>query len=262
MNCPNCQTENPSCAQFCGVCGHNIKINNDCSKCGHCNHIEFKFYNKCGQLLTVQITLSPPSTPTKQSPSMPTSFVNGRYTMKKFFSEGSKKKLYLAYDTVLDRDVAFTLFKTETLDETARERVTREAQAMGKRRYHPNIMTIFDTGEEKGQPYVVLPLMIYVDFADFIKLAPEHCLPIPQTIKITQEDYKGLEYTHGKGITHQEMKPGNVMLGTDSMATINDFEVALTVDLYSLDKAGLSVLRVIFHSRCARGGFANYLATE
>ena len=78
----------------------------------------------------------------------PTSFANGRYTVKRFLGEGGKKKVYLAHDTLLDRDVAFALIKTEGLDEAGRERITREAQAMGRLGSHPHIVTVFDLGEE------------------------------------------------------------------------------------------------------------------
>src|SRR5688500_20300644 len=63
---------------------------------------------------------SPPPSPT------PTSFVNGRYEVKRFLGEGGKKKVYLARDTLLDRDVAFALIKTEGLDEVGKERRSEE----------------------------------------------------------------------------------------------------------------------------------------
>ncbi|MEE8465587.1 MAG: hypothetical protein V3S68_03860, partial [Dehalococcoidia bacterium] len=62
----------------------------------------------------------------------PSSFANGRYQVLKFLGEGGKKKVYLAQDTTLDREVAFALIKTEGLDETSRTRIQREAQAMGR----------------------------------------------------------------------------------------------------------------------------------
>ncbi len=72
-------------------------------------------------------------TPVKQ----PTSFANGRYQVKRFLGEGGKKRVYLAQDTLLDREVAFALIKTEGLDEVSRTRITREAQAMGRLGSHP-----------------------------------------------------------------------------------------------------------------------------
>ena len=66
--------------------------------------------------------------PETTSETQPSSFASGRYTVSKFLGEGGKKKVYLAHDNTLDRDVAFALIKTEGLDETSRERVKREAQ--------------------------------------------------------------------------------------------------------------------------------------
>src|SRR3972149_1079946 len=62
----------------------------------------------------------------------PTSFASGRYAVKRFLGEGGKKRVYLAHDPLLDRDVAFALIKPEGLDEAARARIPREAQAMGR----------------------------------------------------------------------------------------------------------------------------------
>ena len=76
----------------------------------------------------------------------PTSFVNGRYRVKRFLGEGGKKKVYLTHDTTLDREVAFALIKSEGLDETSRTRIQRGAQAMGRLGFHAHIVTVFDLG--------------------------------------------------------------------------------------------------------------------
>ena len=89
----------------------------------------------------------------------PTSFASGRYEVKRFLGEGGKKKVYLAQDTLLDREVAFALIKTEGLDQVSRTRITREAQAMGRLGSHPHIVTVFDLGQEADQPYMVTELM-------------------------------------------------------------------------------------------------------
>ncbi len=62
----------------------------------------------------------------------PDSFTGGRYAVRELLGEGGKKRVYLAHDELLDRDVAFALVRTESLDATGRERVRREAQAMGR----------------------------------------------------------------------------------------------------------------------------------
>ena len=72
------------------------------------------------------------SSSVEPSPETPTSFANGRYEVTGFLGEGGKKKVYLAHDTTLDRDVAFGLIKAEGLDDASRQRITREAQAMAR----------------------------------------------------------------------------------------------------------------------------------
>jgi serine/threonine protein kinase len=103
-------------------------------------------------LHTVPPAVSATTPPTPASSPVPTSFANGRYAIKKFLGEGGKKKVYLAHDSLLDRDVAFALIKGEGLDLVGRERVTREAQAMGRLGSHPHVVTVFDLGEADGQP--------------------------------------------------------------------------------------------------------------
>ena len=70
-------------------------------------------------------------------PDQPTSFANGRYEVKRFLGEGGKKQVYLVQDTLLDREVAFALIKTEGLDEVSRTRITREAPGHGTPRLPP-----------------------------------------------------------------------------------------------------------------------------
>jgi len=236
MKCPNCQTELPENAKFCMTCGKTLQEEIVCSHCSHANPPAAKFCLQCGQPLTqTPVTAQAPPSP------IPTSFVNGRYKVKKFLGEGGKKKVYLAHDTVLDRDVAFALIKTEKLDAANRARITREAQAMGKLGDHPNIVSIYEMGEEKGQPYIVIPFMPGGDVEGLIEKAPEHRLPIPQAIKISREVCKGLEYAHGKGIIHRDIKPGNVWLSADGTAEVGDFGLALAVDLSRLTHEGMMV---------------------
>jgi tetratricopeptide (TPR) repeat protein len=235
MKCPKCGYENRKGAGFCGECGQSFINEKTCPQCGHANPQNNKFCDKCGYSLVQPApeTLSP-------SP-MPTSFANGRYRVKKFLGEGGKKKVYLVHDKVLDRDVAFALINTEKLDEVTRLRVSREAQVMGRLGDHHNIMTVHDMGEEKGQPYIVLPLMPGGDVESLIEKAPERRLPIEQAVGIAKAVCRGLEYAHAKGIIHRDIKPGNVWLSADGTTKIGDFGLALAVDLSRLTNEGMMV---------------------
>ena len=171
----------------------------------------------------------------------PSSFANGRYMVRRFLGEGGKKKVYLAHDSLLDRDVAFALIKTEGLDAAARERVTREAQAMGRLGAHPHIVTVFDIGEEDGQPYLVLPVLAGGDVEGRDREGAGARLPLEQAIKIATETCLGLEFVHAKGIVHRDLKPGNVWLAEDGRAMIGDFGLAVAVDRSRLTQAGMMV---------------------
>ena len=135
--------------------------------------------------------------------------------VKQFLGEGGKKKVYLATDTLLDRDVAFDLIKTEGLDQVSRTRITREAQAMGRLGSHPHIVTVFYLGEQEGQPFMVTELMRGGDVEGVVEDATDHKLSLEQAINITRETCRGLEFAHSSGIVHRDLKPGNIWLTGD-----------------------------------------------
>ncbi|MCI0896114.1 MAG: protein kinase [Chloroflexi bacterium] len=184
---------------------------------------------------------SPSTTATSTTTNQPTSFANGRYQVKRFLGEGGKKKVYLAHDTTLDREVAFALIKAEGLDETSRTRIQREAQAMGRLGSHPHIVTVFDLGEEQGQPYMVTELMGGGDVEGVIEDAQDHRLPLEQAIKIAQQTCRGMEFAHSRGIVHRDLKPGNVWLTEDGTAKIGDFGLAVALDRSRLTTEGMMV---------------------
>ena len=113
------------------------------------------------------------------------SFVAGRYAVRRFLGEGGKKRVYLAHDERLDRDVAFALIKTDGLDEVGRERIVREAQAMGRMGAHPHIVGIYEIGEEAGAPYVVTELLGGGDVEGAARLEGGRC-PSRRTLEIAK----------------------------------------------------------------------------
>ena len=181
------------------------------------------------------------SPPTTTIPDQPTVFANDRYQVKRFLGEGGKKKVYLAQDTMLDREVAFALIKTEGLDDIGMTRVNREAQAMGRLGSHPHIVTVFDLGQEEGQPFMVTELMGGGDVEGLVEDSPENRVPMEQAMEIARAVCRGLEFAHSRGIVHRDLKPGNVWLTSDGIAKIGDFGLAVATDRSRLTTEGMMV---------------------
>jgi class 3 adenylate cyclase len=180
------------------------------------------------------------------SPALPSSFAGGRYIVRSFLGEGGRKKVYLAHDTKLDRDVAVAVIKTDGLDEAGLSRVKREAQAMGKLGDHPNIVTIHDIGDDGGQPYIVSQYMGGGDLEAVLNKAPDRRLSIPETMRIAQQVVLGLAHAHSRGIIHRDLKPGNIWLTEDGTPKIGDFGLAVSLDRSRLTMEGMMVGTVAY----------------
>ena len=237
MKCQSCGNENPQGVNFCGECGTPLKADVTCPSCASSNPPGVKFCHECGSSLAAG---SRPATP-KPAPSLPSSFASGRYTVKGFLGEGGRKRVYLAHDTKLDRDVAFALIKTEGLDSDGLARVRREAQAMGRLGDHPQIVTVFDIGEEASQPYIVSQYMAGGDLAGVLDKAEGRRLPLSEALRVATQVCQGLEHAHANGIIHRDLKPGNIWLTEDGTVKIGDFGLAVALDRSRLTMAGMMV---------------------
>jgi len=240
VECPNCRHLNPDDARFCNHCGAPLAL--ACSACGSRNPPDARFCSACGATLEGQVGASTAAAPAAPaSPPAPTSFAGGRYEVRRFLGEGGKKKVYLVHDSLLDRDVAFSLIKTQGLDETGVERIRREAQVMGRLGGHPYIVSVFDMGDEAGQPYLVSELMGGGDVEGLIEKAPDHRPALADTLRVAEQVCQALEYAHERGIIHRDLKPGNVWLTRDGTAKLGDFGLAMSVDRTRLSVAGMIV---------------------
>ena len=168
MKCTSCQRDNSDDAGFCSGCGSRLAL--VCPSCARANASDAAFCSGCGgRLLEAPHTPSPQPSPVigaqeaqtrapalraRQVAPLPVSFADGRYQIKSFLGEGGRKRVYLAHDTKLDSDVAIAVIKTEGLDSDSLTRIRREAQAMGRLRDHPHIVTVHDIGDEIGRAHV------------------------------------------------------------------------------------------------------------
>jgi class 3 adenylate cyclase len=177
---------------------------------------------------------------------LPDSFASGRYRVERFLGEGAKKRVYLARDTRLDRDVAVAVIKTEGLDTEVRLRVQREAQAMGRLGDHPNIVTIHDVSEDGDRLFMVAQYMGGGDLEARVNEVPDHRLPIEEAVRIGDELCRALEHAHGSGIVHRDLKPGNVYLGDDGGVRLGDFGLAVALDRTRITQEGMMVGTVAY----------------
>ncbi|HVO22354.1 MAG TPA: sigma 54-interacting transcriptional regulator [Candidatus Margulisiibacteriota bacterium] len=175
---------------------------------------------------------------------LPATLGGGRYVVERLLGEGSRKRVYLAHDVQLDRDVAIGMVKTEHLDETGLARLRAEARAMGRLGDHPHIVTVFDIGEENGRPYVVSQYMPGGSVEDLLHATDDGresrvesagvcsggAIPIPQSVRIADQICQALEHAHGHGIIHRDLKPANVWLTADAVAKLGDFGLAVSLN--------------------------------
>ena len=180
--------------------------------------------------------------------------INGRYSLGRMIGEGAKKHVYEARDSLLDRDVAIAVVKVETLDAVSRQRITLEAQAMGRLGSHPHIVTVFDFGEfvpkdaKEPHPYLVTELMGRGDVASLIEEAPNGRPPLHDVIRLTRQVCRGLDFAHSNGIVHRDVKPGNIWLTKDGTAKIGDFGLAKTRNRAGVTQSGNIVGTVTYMS--------------
>jgi hypothetical protein len=156
MICTGCGAENRADAKFCHGCGSRLSAN--CTSCGAELRPEAKFCDNCGTPVadtgepTNAATPNAATRAASRGADQPDSFADGRYVTKRLLGEGGKKKVYLAADTLLDRQVAIAVLKSASGDEPSRDRLTREAQAMGRIGDHPNVLPIYDYGAHNADP--------------------------------------------------------------------------------------------------------------
>ncbi len=148
----------------------------------------------------------------------------GKYVIKRLLGKGGMGRVYHAYDPFIGRDVALKVMLPDLAeDRVLKERFIREAQSAGRLR-HPNIVTIYDLGEENGVPYIAMEYLEGRDLDEIIRKR----LPISleEKLDIIRQACEALAYAHAHGIVHRDIKPANIRVLDDGVVKIMDFGIA------------------------------------
>ncbi len=157
----------------------------------------------------------------------------GRYQVEKELGKGAMGVVYLGRDPKINRVVAIkTMALSQEFDEDelveVKERFFREAETAG-RLNHPNIVTIFDAGEEHDLAYIAMEFLKGKDLVPQTK--PDALLPLPQVASIVARVAEALAYAHGNNVVHRDIKPANIMYEAASdQVKVTDFGIARITD--------------------------------
>jgi serine/threonine protein kinase len=163
----------------------------------------------------------------------------GKYEIRAAIGRGGMGVVYHGYDPLLDRHVALKVLAPHLLWESAFvERFLREARAAARLR-HPNIVTIYDVGQEAGWYYFVMEFLEGQTLTEFIRqrgpLSPN------ETLAILSPLARALDYAHQQGLVHRDIKPANVILAPNGQVTLTDFGIAQAAQETRLTTTGAIV---------------------
>ena len=154
--------------------------------------------------------------------------ISDRYQIVKQIGEGGMANVYLAYDTILERDVAIKILRGDlATDEKFVRRFQREALAASSLS-HPNIVEVYDVGEDKGEYYIVMEYIEGKHLKQLLKKRGK--LTLSEVIDIMTQITDGMSVAHDSYIIHRDIKPQNIMILENGMIKITDFGIAMALN--------------------------------
>jgi len=151
----------------------------------------------------------------------------GRYELRRVLGRGGMAVVHAAYDRTLDREVAIKLLLERFReDESFTRRFQDEARHVA-RLNHPNLVAVYDTGADQGQPYIVMEL---VEGRSLQQAIAAGGLTEDRALEVAGDVCAALAYAHDRGLIHRDIKPGNILLADDGSVKVTDFGIARAVD--------------------------------
>jgi serine/threonine protein kinase len=163
----------------------------------------------------------------------------GRFSIIRLLGKGAQSAVYLAFDPSLQREVAIkTLHFSDAADRKDQVRaLIQEAQIVSQLR-HPNIVPIFEIGEEDGDPYLVFEYVEGQNLAEFLR--EKKSLPIQEAVEIMISVLEAIIHAHKHGIIHRDLKPSNILINLEHITRVMDFGIATRISDNPLENFGLS----------------------
>lgn len=158
--------------------------------------------------------------------------ISDRYQIIKAIGEGGMANVYLAYDTILDRNVAVKVLRGDlATDEKFVRRFQREALSASSLS-HPNIVEVYDVGEDNGQYYIVMEYIEGKHLKELLKKRGK--LVLSEVIDIMLQITDGMSVAHDAYIIHRDIKPQNIMIQENGVVKITDFGIAMAMNATQL----------------------------
>ncbi|MCZ0703381.1 serine/threonine-protein kinase [Natronobacillus azotifigens] len=182
--------------------------------------------------------------------------LNDRYEVKKIIGGGGMANVYLGHDIILDREVAIKVLRLEySNDEEFITRFHREAQSATSLS-HPNIVNIFDVGDEDGIYYMVMEYVEGMTLKKYIQLYGP--IQVEDSVAIMEQITSAIAHAHANNIVHRDIKPQNILIDPHGQVKVTDFGIALALSATALTQTN-SVLGSVHYlsPEQARGGVAN-----
>lgn len=181
--------------------------------------------------------------------------LNGRYHIIGNIGSGGMANVFLAHDLILDRDVAVKVLRFDFQnDQAAIRRFQREALAATEL-VHPNIVSVYDVGEEDGLQYLVMEYVKGMDLKRFIQT--QYPIPYAKTVDIMEQILSAVSLAHEHRIIHRDLKPQNILMDESGVVKITDFGIAIALTETSITQTNTMLGSVHYLSpEQARGSMA------
>lgn len=182
--------------------------------------------------------------------------LSNRYEILEEIGVGGMAYVYKARCRLLNRNVAIKVLKSEyAKDDTFVKRFKTEAQSAASLT-HPNIVSVYDVGEENGINYIVMELLESRSLKDYIE--EKGALSVEETLKISMQIASALEAAHKEHIIHRDIKPQNIVLNRNMVAKVTDFGIAKATTSATITNFGTTMGSVHYFSpEHAKGGYTD-----